>query len=74
MLKGAAIAALLVLPAGCTYDYLQRSDKVAYSSGDAVKANIERQTIDPARDSSTSTKGLGKNGSVMDPEGTAPTP
>lgn len=56
-------AAILAL-GGCTYDYLQRTDKVGYSAGDAVKANLEAQTIDPARDSAYSTNGLGKNGYV----------
>ncbi|MDP3317353.1 MAG: hypothetical protein Q8M47_14955 [Devosia sp.] len=56
-------AAALAL-GGCTYDYLQRTDKVGYSAGDAVKANLEAQTTDPARDSAYSTKGLGKNGYV----------
>jgi hypothetical protein len=59
----AGMAAALSL-GGCTYDYLQRTDKVGYSAGDAVNANLEAQTIDPARDSSYSTKGLGKNGYV----------
>ncbi len=59
----AGTAAALAL-SGCAYDYLQRTDKVGYSAGDAVKANLEAQTIDPARDSSYSTKGLGKNGYV----------
>ena len=49
---------------GCAYDYLQRTDKVGYSAGDAVKANLAAQTTDPARDSSYSTKGLGKSGYV----------
>jgi hypothetical protein len=56
-------AAALAL-GGCTYDYLQRTDKVGYSAGDAVKANLEAQTTDPARDSAYSTKGLGKDGYV----------
>lgn len=56
------VAALTL--SGCAYDYLQRTDKVGYSAGDAVKANLEAQTIDPARDSAYSTKGLGKNGYV----------
>lgn len=56
-------ASVLVL-GGCTYDYLQRSDKVGYSAGDAVKANIAAQTIDPAKASANSTKGLGKDGYV----------
>ena len=56
-------AAALAL-GGCTYDYLQRTDKVGYSAGDAVKANLAAQTSDPARDSAYSTRGLGKNGYV----------
>jgi hypothetical protein len=55
--------AVLVL-GGCTYDYLQRSDRVGYSAGDAVKANLAAQTIDPAKGSTNSTKGLGKDGYV----------
>ncbi|MEO9298306.1 hypothetical protein [Devosia alba] len=54
-------AALLL--SGCTYDYLQHTDRVAFSSGNAVKANLERETIDPA--SMRSTAGLGRNGSVI---------
>ena len=56
-------AAALAL-GGCAYDYLQRTDKVAYSAGDAVKANMAAQTTNPAKDSAYSTKGLGKNGYV----------
>jgi hypothetical protein len=64
MLKGAALAGLAVLLSGCTYDYLQRTDRVAYSAGDAVKANLERETINPTKRSMYVTKGLGRNGSV----------
>lgn len=60
LLAGTAVLAL----GGCTYDYLQRSDKVGYSAGDAVKANLAAQTIDPARGSTHSTAGLGKDGYV----------
>lgn len=75
-IKWAALAATLTLLSGCTYDYLQRSDRVAYSAGDAVKANLERQTTNPTRGSSYSTKGLGKNGEVIETEAetAAPTP
>jgi hypothetical protein len=58
---------------GCAYDYLQRTDRVAYSAGDAVKANLAAQTIDPSRPTIYSTKGLGKNG-VISPEPEAETP
>lgn len=59
----AAVTALLL--GGCTYDYLQHSDRVAFSSGNAVKANLERETINPSRASMKSTAGLGKNGAVI---------
>lgn len=58
-------AGLVLVLTGCSYDYLQRTDKVGYSAGDAVKANLERETIDPANGSSYSTKGLGKDGPVV---------
>ena len=60
LIAGTAILAL----GGCTYDYLQRSDRVGYSAGDAVNANLEAQTIDPANPAANSTKGLGKDGVV----------
>lgn len=52
---------------GCAYDYLQRSDRVAYSAGDAVKANLESQTINPSKQSMQDVSGLGKNGPVVPP-------
>ena len=57
-----SLAALAL--SGCAYDYLQRTDKVGYSAGDAVKANLAMQTTNPAKDSAYSTNGLGKNGYV----------
>ena len=60
----AGLVATLALLGGCAYDYLQRTDKVGYSAGDAVKANMAAQTVDPAKDSAYSVKGLGKNGYV----------
>jgi hypothetical protein len=57
--------ASLLLLGGCTYDYLQRTDRVGYSAGNAVQANIEAQTIDPSKASQYNTKGLGKDGVVL---------
>lgn len=37
---------------------------MGYSAGDAVKANMAAQTVDPAKDFAYSVKGLGKNGYV----------
>ena len=36
-----------------------------YSAGNAVKANLEAQTIDPSKKSMYKTKGLGKDGLVI---------
>lgn len=60
----AFMGALALALAGCTYDYVQRSDRVGYSTGDAVRANIEAQTINPSKRSMRNTTGLGKNGAV----------
>lgn len=60
-----AYSILALVLAGCTYDYLQRSDRIAYSSGDAVEANLEAQTTDPANPNSSKTGGLGKNGALI---------
>jgi hypothetical protein len=72
LVAGTAIAVVLALTlGGCTYDYLQRTDRVAYSAGNAVKANLESQTTDPSSESAYKTKGLGRNGVVVGP-GAAP--
>jgi hypothetical protein len=60
----AALAVFTAL-AGCTYDYRQRTDRVGYSAGDAVKANLARETSNPTKASMYSTKGLGRNGHVV---------
>ena len=57
-----ALATLTVMLNGCSYDYLQHTDRVAYNAGDAVKANLESETINPSKRSMYYTKGLGKNG------------
>ena len=76
--KGRVLRLVLVtggvtlLLGGCAYDYMQRTDRVAYHSGDAVKANLEAQTVDPANPDARSVKGLGRNGVVT--PGVAPAP
>lgn len=63
--RGAALAAVLgALLGGCTYDYLQHTDRVAYSAGDAVKANLESETISPSKESMYDSSGLGQDGAV----------
>jgi hypothetical protein len=63
--RALALFAVLSALAGCNYDYRQRTDRVGYSAGDAVKANLARETTNPAKKSMYSTKGLGKNGTVV---------
>ena len=67
--SAALVAALL---GGCTYDYLQRTDRVGYSAGDAVRANIERETMNPTSRSRYDTRGLGKNGDVISDDDAPP--
>lgn len=69
--KIALVALLALLQGGCTYDYLQRTDRVAYGAGNAVKANLARETANPSKDSMYVTTGLGRNGSVI-PEPAVP--
>jgi hypothetical protein len=64
-LAGGAAALLL---SACAYDYIQRTDRVGYSHGDAVKANIAAQTINPSSDAAYKVKGLGKSGAARLPE------
>ena len=64
--------ALVLFLGGCTYDYLQRTDRVGYSAGDAVRANLERETTDPHRRSVRSVQGLGKDGQVVGPQSAGP--
>lgn len=69
ILKTAALITLsALLLGGCTYDYFQHTDRVAYSAGDAVKANIESGTVDPSNDAQYDVSGLGKNGHVASPD------
>jgi hypothetical protein len=62
-----AVLAMLSALGGCTYDYRQRTDRVGYSAGDAVKANLARETTNPTKASMYRTKGLGRNGVVAAP-------
>ena len=64
-LSSTVLAAVLILAlSGCAHDYMQRTDRVAFHAGNAVRANIESQTINPSKKSMKSTAGLGKNGQV----------
>ena len=75
-LRIASLAALLTLPlGGCAYDYLQHTDRVGYSAGDAVHANLESETTNPSKRSMRWVGGLGENGVAAPASGTTtPTP
>ena len=65
--KASLVTALSVLLGSCSYDYLQTTDRVAYSAGDAVKANLESQTTNPSADSQYDLTHLGEDGPVIEP-------
>jgi hypothetical protein len=62
MIRLAIIAVAIVLLAGCSYDYLQHTDRVAYGAGDAVEHNLAQETVNPSKSSMYDKKGLGRNG------------
>jgi hypothetical protein len=61
----ALIAATAMTLTACAYDYMQHSDRIAYSTGDAVRANLERETADPSHGDMYDLDGLGANGAVI---------
>ena len=69
-----ALGALALVLTGCSYDYLQHTDRVAYSAGDAVKANLEGETTNPDGKAAYNTKGLGANGPQGDAGASASAP
>jgi hypothetical protein len=58
------IGLTLALLAGCSYDYLQHTDRVSYAAGDAVKHNLEAETTKPDKRSAYDKSGLGRNGKI----------
>lgn len=75
----ASAAILAALVSGCTYDSLNRSDRITLAAGNAVRANLERSTINPTKKSMYQTGGLGRDGNVIpdpdaEPAAAAPVP
>lgn len=65
----AAGLTLALLLAGCSSaDYYNRRDRVTLVGGDAVRQNIERETLNPAKKSMYDVSGLGKDGGVIPKE------
>ncbi|MBN9310604.1 hypothetical protein [Devosia sp.] len=73
-LAGALGLGATLLLGGCVYDYAQHTDRVGYVAGNAVKANMAMQTINPSKPSMNTTTGLGKNGVVGTEATTSTTP
>lgn len=71
LIAGAMLAGTVLL-GGCTYDYLQHTDRVSYRAGDAVRANMAIQTSNPSKGSQYVTTGLGANGNVIPAPAAAP--
>jgi len=61
------IASLTLMVSACDPTYLANSDRITQGAGNAVKANLEGQTIDPSSDEQYDVTGLGKNGGVLPP-------
>jgi hypothetical protein len=74
LVAAAIVAGTALLLGGCAYDYLQHTDRVSYSAGDAVKANLAQETINPSKRSMYLKGGLGKNGPVVVKPTTTDTP
>lgn len=75
LLKPLAVLLAALLPttlAGCTY--LNRSEGVTVHGGNAVRANLERETAFATSKSRYSVKGLGRDGSVVPKEEASATP
>ncbi len=69
LIAAAAVILTASFTAGCaSYDYMQRTDRISYRAGEAVRANLERETITPWSHSMYDTSGLGRNGAVIPPE------
>ena len=66
----ASIAVLTsgVLLNGCAYDYTQRTDRVALSTGNAVRSNLIQSTTNPSSKQMNDTNGLGQNGLLVPSE------
>jgi hypothetical protein len=63
--RNTALALILGLTlTACTYDYASHLDRVSPHAGNAVKANLARETIDPSKKSMNDTSGLGKDGNM----------
>jgi hypothetical protein len=72
--SAALVATSLLMLAGCSsVDYLNHRDRVTLAGGNAVRANLERETINPSKASMYKTTGLGKDGKQIPVEQTQTT-
>lgn len=68
LFKAGAMVVLGAVAAGCSYDQRNHSDRITLAAGNAVRANLERETTNPSKDSMYWLGGLGKNGVVIPDE------
>ncbi|WP_332689443.1 hypothetical protein [Devosia sp.] len=68
LLKAGTMVVLGAVAAGCSYDQRNHSDRVTFAAGNAVRANLERETVNPSKDSMYRVGGLGRNGIVIPDE------
>lgn len=69
----AAVLALGLTLAGCSsVDYVNHRDRVTLAGGNAVRANLERETLNPAKASMYDVRRLGANGGVIPAKAAAP--
>ncbi len=61
------VASFVLIVSACDPTYLANSDRITQGAGDAVKANLEGQTIDPSSDEQYDVTGLGEDGGVIPP-------
>ena len=72
LLIAVPVLGLTAVLAGCSYDYLQHTDRIAFNAGDAEKANLEAETTNPDGKNAYNTKGLGANGAAGSDAASAP--
>ncbi len=61
------VVSLTLVVSACNMVYLSNSDRITQGAGNAVKANLEGQTVNPSSDEQYDVSGLGQNGGMWSP-------
>lgn len=64
------VAAASLALSGCSADYLNHRDTITLQAGDAVEANLHKETINPSAGYMYNTGGLGADGGVIPDDST----